>query len=123
MYSADYNPTEVELAETWSALTGRDGARFLHDGAGFVKEHRRNAQRWDFAAIARNLNGTIPLYVGGSEQDPYEHQQLTATRTRVPEADIITFPGGHLTTSEHPDLLAQAIQTIATRHGVADVHL
>jgi hypothetical protein len=28
------------------------------------------------------------------------------------------FPGGHLTTSEHPDLLAAAIRDIADRHGV-----
>jgi len=27
-------------------------------------------------------------------------------------------PGGHLTTSEHPDLLAAAIRDIAARHGV-----
>ena len=118
MYSAGYHPSDAELLETWSALTRRDGAIFLHDGAGFVKEHRRNAKRWDFAAIARNLNGTIPLYVGGSEQDPYEHRQLTATRTRVPDAHLHTFPGGHLLTAEHPDLLAQTIQQIATRHGV-----
>jgi pimeloyl-ACP methyl ester carboxylesterase len=119
MYSRDYRPTEQELRELWSALTRRDGARFLHDGAGFVREHRRNAARWDFAAIARELNGRIPLYVGGSAEDPYEHRQITATRERIPEAEIIDFPGGHLTTAEHPDLLAAAIARIASRHGVA----
>jgi hypothetical protein len=36
----------------------------------------------------------------------------------VPEAEIVTFPGGHLLTSEHPDLLAAAIGEIAARHGV-----
>jgi pimeloyl-ACP methyl ester carboxylesterase len=36
----------------------------------------------------------------------------------VPEAEVLTFPGGHLTTSEHPDLLAAAIRDIAARHGV-----
>ncbi|WP_406055547.1 alpha/beta fold hydrolase [Kribbella sp. NBC_00889] len=120
MYSRDYDPTETELKELWSAVVRRDGAMFLHDGAGFVKEHRRNAARWDFAAIARELNGTVPLYVGGSTEDPYEHRQITATRERVPEARIITFPGGHLTTSEHPDLLAAAIARIASGHGVEE---
>jgi len=44
--------------------------------------------------------------------------QIPATRKRVPQAEVLTFPGGHLTTSEHPDLLAAAICDIAGRHGV-----
>ncbi|HEY4456414.1 MAG TPA: alpha/beta hydrolase [Pseudonocardiaceae bacterium] len=109
LYSRGYRPSEVELAEMWSAVTRRDGAAFLHNAAGFVAEHRRNARRWDFAAIADALDGTIPFVIGGSEEDPYEHRQIAATRERVPQAEVRTFPGGHLTTSEHPDLLADAI--------------
>ena len=107
-----------ELAEMWSAVTRRDGAAFLHNAAGFVAEHHRQAQRWDLAAIARDLDGSVALYVGGSDEDPYEHRQIPATRERVPPAEVLTFPGGHLTTSEHPDLLATAIREIAARHGV-----
>jgi pimeloyl-ACP methyl ester carboxylesterase len=118
LYSPGYHPTPEELAELRSAITRRNGAAFLHNAAGFVAEHRRHAQRWDLAAIARDLDGTVPLYVGGSDEDPYEHRQIAATRERVPEARILTFPGGHLTTSEHPDLLAAAIRDIAARHGV-----
>jgi pimeloyl-ACP methyl ester carboxylesterase len=118
LYSRGYHPSPVELAELRSAITRRDGAAFLHRGAGFTAEHRRHARRWDLAAIARDLHGTAALYVGGSEQDPYEHRQIPATRQRVPQAQILTFPGGHLTTSEHPDLLAAAIRDIAARHGV-----
>ena len=33
-------------------------------------------------------------------------------------AEVLTFPGGHLTTGEHPDLLAVAIRDIAARHRV-----
>ena len=68
--------------------------------------------------IARDLDGTVALYVGGSDEDAYEHRQVPATLERVPQAEILTFPGGHLTTSEHPDLLAAAIREIAARHGV-----
>ena len=118
MYSRGYRPAPEELAEMWSAVTRRDGAAFLHNAAGFVGEHRRHAQRWDLAAIARDLDGTVALYVGGSDEDPYEHRQIPATRERVPQAEVLTFPGGHLTTSEHPDLLAAAIRDIAVRHGV-----
>jgi pimeloyl-ACP methyl ester carboxylesterase len=112
MYSRGYRPTSTELTELWSALTRHDGAAFMHDGAGFVKEHRRHAQRWDLAAVTRELNGTVGLYIGGSVEDLYEHRQIAAARERVPEAEIITFPGGHLTTSEHPGLLAEAIRRI-----------
>jgi pimeloyl-ACP methyl ester carboxylesterase len=118
MYSRGYHPAPEELAEVWSAITRRDGAAFLHNAAGFVAEHRRHARRWDLAAIARDLNGEVALYVGGSDEDPYEHRQITAARERVPQAEILTFPGGHLTTSEHPDLLAATIRDIAARHGV-----
>ncbi len=118
MYSRGYRPAPEELAELWSAVTRRDGAAFLHNAAGFVAEHRRHARRWDLAAIARDLDGTVALYVGGSDEDPYEHRQVPATRERVPQAEVLTFPGGHLTTSEHPDLLAAAIRDIAVRHGV-----
>jgi pimeloyl-ACP methyl ester carboxylesterase len=118
LYSRNYRPTPGELAELRSAITRRDGAAFLHNAAGFVNEHRRHAQRWDLAAIARDLDGTVALYVGGSDEDPYEHRQIQATRQRVPVAEVLTFPGGHLTTSEHPDLLAAAIADVAARHGV-----
>jgi pimeloyl-ACP methyl ester carboxylesterase len=118
MYSRSYRPSPEELAELRSAIVRRDGAAFLHNAAGFVGEHRRNAQRWDLAAIARELGGTVALYVGGSDEDAYEHRQIPATRERVPGAEVLTFPGGHLTTSEHPDLLAAAIREIAARHGV-----
>ena len=117
LYSRGYHPAAAELAELRSAITRRDGAAFLHRAAGFTAEHRRHARRWDLAAIARDLGGAVALYVGGSDHDPYEHRQIQATRERVPQAEILTFPGGHLTTSEHPDLLAAAIRDIAERHG------
>jgi pimeloyl-ACP methyl ester carboxylesterase len=118
MYSRGYHPGAAELTELRAAITRRDGAAFLHNAAGFVGEHRRHAQRWDLAAIARDLNGAVAFYVGGSQEDPYEHRQIPAARERVPGAEILTFPGGHLTTAEHPDLLAAAIRDIAARHGV-----
>ena len=118
MWSRSYRPTSAELAELWSAVTRRDGAAFAHNAAGFVEEHRRRAGRWDLGAIAHDLQGAVHLYVGGSDEDPYEHRQIAAVRQRVPEAEVIPFPGGHLVTSEHPDLLAAKIREVALRHGV-----
>jgi pimeloyl-ACP methyl ester carboxylesterase len=123
MYSRGYRPTPQQQAEMRSAVLRRDGAAFLHNASGFVREHRRNAERWDLGAIARELRGTVALYVGGSEEDPYEHRQIDAARQRVPGAEVLTFPGGHLTTTEHPDLLAAAIRDIASRHGVVPCKL
>jgi hypothetical protein len=34
--------------------------------------------------------------------------------------DIRAFPGGHLTTAEHPRLLAAAIRELAGVHGVGE---
>jgi pimeloyl-ACP methyl ester carboxylesterase len=118
MYSRHYRPTPEELTEMWSAVTRRDGAAFAHNAAGFIDEHHLHADRWDLAAIARDLDDTVALYVGGSDEDPYEHRQIPATRQRAPQVEVLTFPGGHLTTSEHPDLLAAEIRHIAARHGV-----
>jgi pimeloyl-ACP methyl ester carboxylesterase len=118
LFSRHYRPATAELTDLRSAIIRRNGAAFAHNAAGFVGEHRRQARRWDLAAIADALDGAVDFYVGGSQEDPYEHKQIQATRERVPAARILTFPGGHLTTTEHPDLLAAAIRDIATRHGV-----
>src|SRR5438067_1745961 len=116
LYFCSYRPTPEELAEMGSAITRWDGVAFLHNVVGFVKEYCRHAQRWDLATIARDLDGTVALYVGGSDEDPYEHRQIPATRQHVPQTEVLTFPDGHLTTNKHPNLLAAAIRDIAARH-------
>ncbi|WP_202873118.1 hypothetical protein [Kribbella capetownensis] len=72
-------------------------AVFMVNGGLFADSHTHPWQgtpmlRSPLGALARQLNGTVPLYVGG-----------------------------HLTTSEHPDLLAGAIADIASRHGVEEM--
>ena len=118
MFSPRYRPSPIQLAELRSAIIRRGGAIFAHRAASFVAEHRRHAERWDLAALAANLDGAVAIHLAGSREDPYEHRQIDAARRRVPAADIRLFPGGHLTTCEHPDLLAAAITTIARQHGV-----
>jgi hypothetical protein len=65
-----------------------------------------------------NCDGTVALYVRSSGEDAYEHRRFQAVLERVPQAEVLTVPGGHLTTSEHPDPLAAAIRDVAERHGV-----
>jgi pimeloyl-ACP methyl ester carboxylesterase len=120
LFSPSYELSAAELADLSDAIRRRGGAAFMHRAAGFVDEHRRNAERWDLAAIARELRDTVALHIAGSEEDPFEHRQVTAARERLAPlgVDVQSFPDGHLTTSEHPDLLADAIRGLARIHGV-----
>ena len=120
LFSPSYEVRAAELADLGEAILRRDGAAFMHRAAGFVDEHRRNADRWDLAAIVRELGDTVAVHIAGSEEDPFEPRQITAARERLGPlgVDIQWFPGGHLTTSEHPGLLADAIRGLARAHGV-----
>ncbi len=56
------------------------------------------------------------------DEDPFESRQIVAARKRLAPLGVETewFPGGHLTTSEQPELLAHAIRGLARVHGVGD---
>ena len=120
LFSPSYNVSAAELTDLSDAILRRDAAAFLHRGAGFVDEHRRNAERRDLAAIVRELGDTVAFHVAGSEQDPFEPGQIVAARERLPQfgVGIRALSGGHLTTSEHPRPLADAIRELAAAHGV-----
>jgi pimeloyl-ACP methyl ester carboxylesterase len=119
MYAPEYRVTDAELLELYDAITRRDGAAFLHLAAGFVAEHKAHAKRWDFARLYHALRDSVSFCVVGSEEDPYEPKQIVAARARLGAdgLDIRMLPGGHLTTAEHPDLLAALIyeRTLAWR--------
>jgi pimeloyl-ACP methyl ester carboxylesterase len=115
MFSPGYGVTTEELREMCEAMARRDGAAFLHNGAKFVDEHKAHAKRWDLARLYHALSGSVKFCIAGSTEDPYEPRQIVAARARLGSAglDIRTFPGGHLVTSEHPDLLAAVIRELA----------
>ena len=115
MYSRAYGVSDAELREEYSAIARRDGARFAHRAAGFVEEHQQHAERWDLERLYLAMRGTVGFHVAGSEGDPFEPRQIVAARERLGPygLDVRMFPGGHLTTSEHPDLLANAIRELA----------
>src|ERR671933_164484 len=122
LFSRSYQVSEDEIADFRDAMSRRNGAIFLHSGAGFVDEHRRNAARWDLEALVRALHDTVAFHIAGSEEDPFEPHQIVAARTRLApfNVDIRMFPGGHLTTAEYPHLLAEAIRELADMHGVGE---
>src|SRR5437868_1169867 len=78
LFSPSYEVSAAELADLSDAIRRRGGAPFLHRAAGFVDEHRRTAERWDLAAIARELRDTVAFCVAGSEDDPFEPRQIAA---------------------------------------------
>jgi pimeloyl-ACP methyl ester carboxylesterase len=107
----EYAVTRDEIRELYSAITRRAGAAFLHRAAGFVEEHKANADRWDLRRLYLPVRDSTIFVVAGSEADPYEHKQIVAARARLGSQGLRVrmFPGGHMTTSEHPDLLAEEI--------------
>ena len=46
MWSRGYRVSDQEVGDIYDVLARHGGMRFLHDGAGFVDEHRRNAARF-----------------------------------------------------------------------------
>jgi pimeloyl-ACP methyl ester carboxylesterase len=115
LYSRAYRVSEGELRDLHSAITRRNGAAFMARGAGFVDEHRRHRERWDLERLYLALRETVDFHIAGSVEDPFEPRQIVAARERLGGygVDVRLFPGGHLTTSEHPELLAGAIRDLA----------
>jgi pimeloyl-ACP methyl ester carboxylesterase len=123
LFSPTYQVSAAELADLAEAIRRRDGAAFMHRAAGFVDEHRRNAERWDLEAVVRELRDTVSFHVAGSDEDPFEPRQIVAARKRLAPlgVEIEWFPGGHLTTSEQPELFADAIRGVARVCGVGQI--
>ena len=115
LYSRAYRVSEEELRNLYSAIMRRNGGAFMSRGAGFVDEHQRYRERWDLKRLYLALRDMVEFHIAGSVADPFEPRQIVATRERLGEygVDVRLFPGGHMTTSEHPDLLADAIRDLA----------
>jgi pimeloyl-ACP methyl ester carboxylesterase len=112
VFAPAYGVTDAELDDLYAAITRRDGAAFLHLAAGFVAEHKAHARRWDLARLYHALHDSVSFCIVGSAEDPYEPRQIVAARARLGAEglDIRMLPGGHVTTAEHPDLLAALIR-------------
>jgi len=114
LWSKEYKVTSEELGQYYEAITRRNGAAFMSKGAWFVDEHKANADRWDLRRVYFALRESVSFHIVGSEGDPFEPNQIVAARERLGAygIDIRMLPGGHLTTSEQPEALAQIIQEL-----------
>ena len=114
LWSKDYDVTSEEINELYDAIGRRNGVAALSKSAGFVDQHKRNSERWDLGRIFLASRDAVSFHVVGSEDDPFEWRQAVTARERLGAygLDVRILPGGHLTTSEHPELLAQIIQEV-----------
>jgi len=121
MWSKNYRDWESGARDVYSALNRHDGLFFLTYGAGFVVDHRAQGERLDFGRIYDRYRGTIPFFIGGSVEDPFEHRQVTLAESRLqPQGlTIARLPGGHLTTNEQPEALAHLIADFSARTALA----
>lgn len=119
LWSRNYDVTSEEIAELYSAIARHNGVYALSKSAGFVDQHKRNSERWDLGRIFHASQGAVSFHIVGSEQDPFEGRQAVVARERLGSfgLDVRIVPGGHLTTSEHPELLAQIIEEVAPQRG------
>ncbi|MCZ6858861.1 MAG: alpha/beta hydrolase [Alphaproteobacteria bacterium] len=114
LWSKDYDVTSEEINELYDAIGRRNGVVALSKSAGFVDQHKRNSERWNLGRIFHASGDAVSFHIVGSEDDPFEGRQAVAARERLGDygLDVRILPGGHLTTSEHPDLLAQIIHEV-----------
>lgn len=115
LWSKQYGVTKAELAEFHNAISRRNGAVFMSDAAGFVDEHKQNSLRWDLKRLFESEHLAVDFHIAGSKEDPFEYKQVKAAQERLSPAglEITMFPGGHMTTSEHPDLIVELIHKIS----------
>jgi pimeloyl-ACP methyl ester carboxylesterase len=111
MWSKGHPLTDAELRELHSAMDRHDGLFYLAAAAGFVADHKAQGDRLDFGALFKAYRDQFPFLVGGSNEDPFEHRQIELAQQRLGKLglQIERLPGGHLTTSEHPEALAALI--------------
>ncbi len=118
MFSKEYRLSSAEFNEIYEAISRRNGFPFVSKAAGFVAEHRsKYAERWDLRRLYLALQESVSFHVVGSEGDIFEPNQVVKARERLGDhgLDIRMLPGGHMTTSEHPELLAQIIREVGPK--------
>jgi pimeloyl-ACP methyl ester carboxylesterase len=111
LWSKKYTVTSREIDELYEAVGRRNGTRTMSNSADFVDQHKQNPDRWNLSRLYHASRDTVSFHIVGSEDDPFEGRQAIIARERLGEhgLDVRILPGGHLLTSEYPDLLAQII--------------
>ena len=116
LWSKKYQVSKAELGEVFEVITRRNGAAFMSNAAGFVDEHQANAERWNLSRVFKATYPDVSFHILGSKEDQFEPNQVKLAQERLSayKPDIRLLPGGHMTTSEYPDLLANIIHELTS---------
>jgi len=122
LWSKEYGVTKEELTEIHKAIARRKGAVFMSNAAGFVDEHQRNSERWDLKRIFIETHPQVKYVVAGSAKDQFEPRQVIKAKKVLSRLGLSVkmFPGGHMTTSEYPYLIADTIQNLKTIQNIQE---
>jgi hypothetical protein len=91
-YRSKYrNAWEEQARDLYTALKRNDGLFSLYRAAHFVDQHRAQGNRLDFGRIFDAYSGKIPFVVGGSDEDPFEHRQMTFAEQRLSMEDSRSY--------------------------------
>jgi pimeloyl-ACP methyl ester carboxylesterase len=111
MWSRGYGVRDDEVRELYAAIARHDGLFYLSSAAGFAADHKAQGERLDFGRLFDAYREQFPFLVGGSNEDPFEHRQITLAQARLGARGLTVthLPGGHLTTWERPRALAELV--------------
>jgi len=111
MWSRRFAGRRAAGRRVFDSLKRRGGFFYLSRAAGFAADHRKQAARLDFGDLYRAWRRRFPFVVGGSDEDAFERRQVGLAEARLGGLglDIARLPGGHMTTDEHPQALAELI--------------
>jgi len=114
LWSKEYKVTTEEINELYNAISRRSGVYSMSKSAGFLKDHLQNPERLNLSRLYRNAKDQVSFHIVGSEEDPFEGRQAALAQERLGAEglDVRILPGGHLSTSEHPERLAQIIEEV-----------
>lgn len=114
LWSKNYKVTPEEIDQMYSAISRRNGVYSLSKSADFLKDHLQNPDRLNLSRLFRHAKDQVSFHIVGSAEDPFEGRQAVLAQERLGAEglDVRILPGGHLSTSEHPERLAQIIEEV-----------
>ncbi|KAL7568398.1 hypothetical protein ACA910_012117 [Epithemia clementina (nom. ined.)] len=120
LYSKEYRKNNAklfkqEIKETQKAIRLHQGSRIMAQMAHFVDEHKTKVDRWNLLSIYQTYckEQGISFHIMGSEQDPFEGEQLALVQDRLKayanKVHTERIPGGHPAAQEQAALLVSRI--------------
>jgi len=117
LWAKDFKVTSEEIDQLYNAISRRNGVYSLSKSAGFLKDHLQNPDRLNLSRLYLNAKDQVSFHIVGSADDQIEGRQAVLAQERLGAEglDVRILPGGHLSTSEHPERLAEIIAEVTLR--------